>query len=578
MDPLHITEFASERYFSKLNQLDGNAQNAQTPSAPATASSVPHQHLIQPSTFTLPLGNPRQRELVDDALPLRPSDQKKRSLGHDLTSLRTQRRPSFAGSFGRLTSKVNVIHKTPSIVEHHEHILAVAESEGVQRRFVDPLDSYEYILTQYSITLSELFQSLPGELQEQIIAPLPIHDVLNLRLVSKAFHTLVTLNESPIARFHVAHSLPQYALRLYPLPDPKFIDLHYICGLWHRLHVASKLAAMIARQAVKEIFLRTTEAQLREFEPQHRRMRRRLMPLVFTLFHFFETYRSLHVRHLVEHGTPLNQQAFVLNPLEAQVMAMYDDQTLLKVHQAWTLVISSFSRRLRPPSYAGRLERSIKGYLKDRPADEVYTTILTIGGLRQAQRFWETKGYNARRTAVDTWYSLVTRSPVEQVPRSKVSIISHFGRKKAEKAAAAAAAESSITDSIGHEANSCNEWFCVKPSCITARRRHSTDNLVFRSSLSAGPPMSPLSREHLRLLMPDLQHLSNIWIHTAEALILERKIVERAQDIKRNSQVLMELIRDDGTDGLGDDEWWEGSIRAVAMEQEGMGASGGVSD
>lgn len=78
--------------------------------------------------------------------------------------------------------------------------------------------------------------------------------------------------------------------------------------------------------------------------------------------------------------------------------------------------------------------------------------------------------------------------------------------------------------------------------------------------------------------MPDLQHLSNIWIHTAEALILERKIVERAQDIKRNSQVLMELIRDDGTDGMDDDEWWEGNTRAVAMDQEGMGASGGVSD
>jgi hypothetical protein len=141
MDPLHITEFASERYFSKLNQLNENAQNAATPAGPADAPNVPPPPpLLRQPTFTLPLGNPRQREVVDEALPLRPSDQKKRSLGHDLTSLRTQRRPTFAGSFGRLTSKVNVIHKTPSIVEHHEHILAVAKEEGVQRRFVYPLD------------------------------------------------------------------------------------------------------------------------------------------------------------------------------------------------------------------------------------------------------------------------------------------------------------------------------------------------------------------------------------------------------------------------------------------------------
>ena len=93
--------------------------------------------------------------------------------------------------------------------------------------------------------------------------------------------------------------------------------------------------------------------------------------------------------------------------------------------------------------------------------------------------------------------------------------------------------------------------------------------------------MSPLSREQLRLVLPDLQHLSNIWCHTAEALILERKIVARAQDIKRTHQVLLELIRDDGTDGL--DEWSSGNTaapsRTVNTEgQEGMDASGGVSD
>ena len=93
--------------------------------------------------------------------------------------------------------------------------------------------------------------------------------------------------------------------------------------------------------------------------------------------------------------------------------------------------------------------------------------------------------------------------------------------------------------------------------------------------------MSPLSRDQLRLVLPVLQHLSNIWCHTAEALILERKIVERAQDIKRTHQVLLELIRDDGTDGL--DDWSAGNIADPSRTintagQEGMDASGGVSD
>jgi len=329
---------------------------------------------------------------------------------------------------------------------------------------------------------------------------------------------------------------------------------------------------MIAAQATKEIFLRTTEVQQREFEPQHRRMRQRLVPLVFALFHFFETYRDLHVKHLVTTGVPLRHQPYILNPIECQVMEMYDDKTLLKVHQVFPLVMSAFSRRLRPPSYAGRLERSLKGYLKDRPADEVYATIIMIGGLRQAQRFWETKGYNARRAAVDAWYGLITRTPVEEAPKSKISRITQLGRKKK-----LPKEEPQPTEPASHDATSCNEWFCVKPACQAARRRHSTDNLVFYSSLSAGPPMSPLSREQLRLVIPDIQHLSNIWVHTAEALILERKIVDRAQDIKRNTQVLLELIKDDGTDGTED--WAAINAPATATPTISVGGGdGNISD
>lgn len=425
----------------------------------------------------------------------------------------------------------------------------------------------------YSLTLSDLFLSLPNELQAQIIAPLQIHDVLNLRLVSKSFHTLVTLNEAPIARYHIAHSLPDYTLKLYPAPNSKDLNLHYLCGIWHRLHVATKLSTMISSQATKEIFLQTTEAQRIEFEPQYQRMRQRLMPLVFALFHFFETYRDLHVRHINSGGIPLRHLPYTLNPIEVQVMSMYDDQTLLKMHQVFPLVISSFSRRLRPPSYAGRLERSFKGYLKDRPPDEVYATVLSVGGLRQAQRFWETKGYNIRRQAVDTWYGFVTRSPVEAPPKSKISRIAHLGRKKQTQAIEAASSETSAH----HDATSCNEWFCVRPSCLAARRRHSTDNLVFHSSLAAGPPMSPLSKETLRQILPDLQHLTNIWMHTAEALIMERKIVPRAVDIKRNTQVLLELIREDGITADPMEDWSSRNTPATNVHTEAQD-SGAISD
>jgi len=42
-------------------------------------------------------------------------------------------------------------------------------------------------------------------------------------------------------------------------------------------------------------------------------------------------------------------------------------------------------------------------------------------------------------------------------------------------------------------------------------------------------------------------------MQSAEALILEKKIVERSQDIKKNAQVLLELIRDYGM--VMEDDW-----------------------
>jgi hypothetical protein len=127
MDPLHITEFASERYFQKIRQLNANAQigassSSAGPTTTETDASLPP--LQQPNTFVLPLGRSRTLEEELPPIALRPSEQKKRSLGHDLTGLRTQRRPIFSGSLGRLRSKVAVTQKTTSIAEVHEEIWA----------------------------------------------------------------------------------------------------------------------------------------------------------------------------------------------------------------------------------------------------------------------------------------------------------------------------------------------------------------------------------------------------------------------------------------------------------------------
>lgn len=384
--------------------------------------------------------------------------------------------------------------------------------------------------------------------------------ILNLRLVSRSFHTLISLNESPITRYHLAHSVPYYCMTLYPAPDRTMFTLQYLCGLWHRLHVSSKLADLIATQTRDEWFNRTTPAQIKEFAAHEARMRARLQPLLFTAFHFFEKYRELHLKHLQEGKKPLKQHNLPPNPIEEEIMYGYDEQTLLQLHQVFPLIMSTFSRSLRPPSFIGKFERTMKGYFYDKPKDEVYATILLIGGLRQVERFWGIKGYNSKRAEVDRWYTGVTAEPVAApTTKSRFNVLG-LGRKKKET-------EREDTPII-HDETKCKQWDCVAAKCVEKRGQRAVwrEDLVFHTSLAAGPPMKPLTRPELKLLLEDQQPWqgpTGIWMQTGERVILERGIATTAT-IKRNTQVLLELIKEDGASELT--EWAPGLSQAPTRD------------
>ncbi|KAH7136593.1 hypothetical protein EDB81DRAFT_85802 [Dactylonectria macrodidyma] len=504
MDPPHITEFASERYFEKLSQLNAQQQH-QSPAPDSLEAS-------SSSRFILPL----RESKVAEPEPLK--DHKKEK-----------------GLLFSLRHKVSRLHSSKS---------SVPPSSAPSAFRSQPRASAE--TTHRSIPFDQRFLALPNELQIQIISSLPLTDILNLRLSSKSWHTLITLNENTIARYHLENHIPAYAARLYPVADTTEINFHYLCGLWHRLHVAAKLAFLMCEWITKDIFLRQTEPQRLAFAPQHERMRRRLIPLLFTIFHFFEMYRKLYLEHLAENnGHGLQREPYTLNPIEAEIMKMYDDKTLLRVHEVFPLVISSFCRRLRPPTYVGRVERSLRGYIREKPSDDAHVAILCIGGLREVERLWEIKGYNSRRGAVDTFCNGLTKDhhPVDTTTKSRRSLMG-FGRKKS-----TGSGELPRTSSDGLSR-------VRSPSGSIDGNMGFDAGLVFNTSLAAGAPMSPLSREDAQAILGDLPVLQQIWLVTAEAVLHERRVVERPQDIKRNQQVMLDLIREDGIDE--EDEWWYG--------------------
>lgn len=127
-----MTEFATERYFSKLKQLNENSENE---NASSTSSVVPTAVSATPSllssTFILPIDNPRP--LDSNAFPTASGirDGKKKSLGHDLTALRAKHHSMSSSSFRSRRANGTVIHKTPSIVKYDESIVDINHRDNL---------------------------------------------------------------------------------------------------------------------------------------------------------------------------------------------------------------------------------------------------------------------------------------------------------------------------------------------------------------------------------------------------------------------------------------------------------------
>jgi hypothetical protein len=528
VEPLRVVEFASKQYFQQFNQPtqsieDGNNEKHSSPIMPFPPASI----FLSPGIQMLGLQNEQTISTV-----LGQSQHRNGS-----------RRPRLLGPNNRFRSRLSTLQSKAS-TSNVEGKGKGKEKDGmsVWSRFVSFREKFIKADVISSPAFENRFFALPSDIQVQIIASLHVPDILNLRMVSRSWHSLISVNEKPISRAFLEYNpLPHFAISLYPIPDPSEITLGYICGLWHRLFLALKLSAMMAQWIAEDVFLRITETKRLEFLPQQARMRRRLIPLLFTVIHFFENYRYLHLKRLLEHDPGLLHEACTTDSVESQIMSKYDNETLLQVHQVFPFFVLSLTRKLRPPSQFSRIERSLKGYHRDPPPAHVLVAIFCIGGLREMARFLEIEDYDTRRVAVDKWYASFSCEPTNPDSQSR-RWPSWLGRKQSSLAAWSEANNS--TDRTASPSGSVSPYAASGASHNDRARFSHIKNISLNATLAAGPPTGPLTAEHAQLLLPDLPELEKIWLPTAEALLLARGAVERRQDIKRHAQVMLELVRE----------------------------------
>jgi len=514
LEPLHVVEFASKEYFFDMKKtIHSDGDNTRL-------------------NISRPL-----HDLSSVALAGGQTDKKRTaSVGGNMSSTHsTSRRSRLIRSIEGFRFKSSV-----SDAENPKSL------DGTSNYGISFGEQAEVIDTTSTFNFEKCFFALPSDLQTQIFAFLDVPDIVNLRMASRHWHNLITLNETPITRLFLEfNSIPRFAMTLYPLPDPREINLHYICGVWHRLVVVSSLSASMADWITRDFYLRRTENERLEFYPYEIQIRRRLLPLLFTAFHFFEEYRRLHIKRLFENGHGLLSEAYTIKPIESQIMEMYDNTTLLQVHQVFPLLVAYLYRRFRPPSYLGHVERSLRGYRRGPPPDHVLVALFCLGGLKDVLRLSEIEPYALRRIAIDDWYTSLSSEQTRSVSQtgrwSKGLGRRHFKQTPLESTEKSTKSEAPIPRNVPPS-------FGSRDTSDALARSDSTRTPLLQSSLAGEPPMAPLLAAQASSLVADLPLLQDLWVVTAESILLQRQAVEKPQDIKRKAQLLQELIRGDITD------------------------------
>jgi len=377
---------------------------------------------------------------------------------------------------------------------------------------------------------------MPFEIQLEILSWLGVPDLLHLRLASRAWNNLITSQDVEISFAYLRRPhVPSLLIKLFPPPESSPVNLGYIASLWHRYSVACRLSSSISEWITRDQFLRRTPAKRRDFLECEVRMRRRLVPLLLIASHYFEIYRQ-ELLLLPEQPTDTADKSTELDhhtAIERRIMEQYDDITLLQAHQFFPVLLAFQGRRLRPASYLGHVERSLRGYLSEPLADHVQLAMLYLGGLREVSRLTRMDAsYEKLRLEADEWFSDVAQQGNPSRPR--IVPVARQLRKvlRNNPVLRAHTPTSSATSAKKEQASrgkiDTGKAISVQPTSLAD---------------PSWQPMGPITPDDVKLVLDRLPTTkSQVWVPTAEAILLERGVIARAQDIKKNAAVLQELI------------------------------------
>lgn len=256
--------------------------------------------------------------------------------------------------------------------------------------------------------IGQLFFSLPTEIQLQIVGCFdPVADLLTLRLVSRSFALLLDRNAVAVSRISSCRSPveAESALwnKLYPFPQSPN-GMGHMLGIWHRQAVVDGACHLVGDFVQEKIYRVKSNAKRRQqFAPRRRSMEEHFREPMLVLFHFFEnTFQDVAV--LLEStagGQPVSVVARRSNCIDE-----YPSNSLIPAIQLARIFFSVYRQKLRPPSYAGSLERKCRGWNRPPATRVEMSRVIVYGGLEAMYKIINRPKYTER---IDAMHSFLSR-------------------------------------------------------------------------------------------------------------------------------------------------------------------------
>ncbi|EHY54136.1 hypothetical protein HRR83_004789 [Exophiala dermatitidis] len=299
--------------------------------------------------------------------------------------------------------------------------------------------------------LGEMFFSLPDEIIVQILCHLSQADIFALRRTCRSVYGFLNVHAAPITRSLLIQSAHEhcwhpfednvndskawdtysYIQTLYPQPLP-CRSMDYLLQMVKRQSQINRMLSIIGGYVHMKIYMIASCPRFNDFSPYKAKLIRRLHLAAWTLYHFLDKYRLMLIFEHPGHPQPQPNLTGSSTDKSAsscpsckrfvrRLLLSYPGTEIIPAYHFYALCQQHLRSLSRAPTYAGSIERKLRGWSRKPPTDADLATLFVMGGIPELCKLNMLKGtYNQRIEVIGSFVDMLDRKAAERSRTGRV--------------------------------------------------------------------------------------------------------------------------------------------------------------